>query len=173
MVRSSSVNAARSAIAVLAFFVTSLVQAASYSATFTQISTSATPGAAGWRGWSAMTWVGGSINRIVMWGGSAGNFLNDIVALDPATGAWTTIDPNNYCVGNTSFEPNGSDENSLVWDPVGGRLWLYNGGSGYRCASSSVVGRTAGAGTTSTGVLPNAPHCRLNAPVSASNTMTR
>jgi hypothetical protein len=29
------------------------------------------------------------------------------------------------------------------------------------------------AGTLSSGGLPNAPHMRLNAPVSASNTMTR
>ena len=99
-----------------------------------------------------MTWVG-SINRIVMWGGSGANFLNDIVALDPATGAWTTIDPNNYCVGNTRFEPNGSDENGLVWDPIGQRLWLYNGGSGYRCVAPQLVGRTAGAGTTSTSIV--------------------
>jgi len=152
LVHSPLVNAARSAAAVFAFLVAGFVQGTSYNATFTQISTSAAPGAPLWRGWSVMTWVG-SINRIVMWGGSGANFLNDIVALDPATGAWTTIDPNNYCVGNTTFEPNGSDENGLVWDPIGQRLWLYNGGSGYRCVAPQLVGRTAGAGTTSTSIV--------------------
>jgi PKD repeat protein len=136
----------------LALLVAGVAHGTSYNATFTRISTSGSPGAPLWRGWSAMTWVG-SMGRIVMWGGSGADFLNDIVALDPASGGWTTIDPSNYCVGNTSFEPNGSDENGLVWDPLGGRLWLYNGGSGYRCGSPQRVGRTAGAGTTSTSIV--------------------
>ena len=127
--------------------------AASYNATFTQVSTSNTPGAPPWRGWSVATWVG-SLGKVVMWGGSGGDFLNDIVAMDPATAAWITLDPQAYCPGNTSFaRPNASDENGLVWDPMQGRLWIYNGGSGYRCATTQNVGRTAGSGTTPTSIV--------------------
>ena len=149
---SSLVRVVRIGVVILAGVLCGLAQGAPYYATFTQISTSSLPGAPVWRGWSTMTWVGSPLNRIVMWGGSGGDYMNDIVALDPASGAWATIDPNNYCVGNTAFEPNGSDENGLVWDPSG-RLWLYNGGSGYRCGTPQLVGRTASAGTTATSIV--------------------
>jgi PKD repeat protein len=127
---------------------------ASYNATFTLISNSNLPGTPIWRGWTAMTWVG-SLNRIVMWGGSGAYFYNDIDALDPIGGAWTTLQSNVNCPGNASFyPPNGSDENGVVWDAMANRLWILNGGSGYRCASAQYgAAHTAGAGTTSTSVV--------------------
>ncbi len=127
--------------------------ATSYTATFTQISTSGTPGAAPFRAWSAMTWVD-SLEWIVLWGGSGAKFLNDIQALDPLTTEWVTLDPDVECPGNTSFaKPNGSDESGVVWDSISDLLWIYNGGSGYRCPSAQYVGHTAGAGTTSTSIV--------------------
>jgi PKD repeat protein len=140
-------------IILLCALAASAADVAAYNATFTQISTSNTPGAPPWRGWSVATWVG-SIGKVVMWGGSGADFLDDIVAIDPATAAWTTLAPDAYCPGNTAFAPpNGSDENGLVWDPVQGRLWIYNGGSGYRCATPQNVTRTAGTGTTTTSIV--------------------
>ena len=131
----------------------SVALAASYTATWTQLSTSNTPGAPAWRGWTAMTWVG-TENRIVMWGGSGAVFMNDVVGLDPVGGGWTTFEPSTNCPGNTQWAPpNGSDENGVVHDPLNDQLWLYNGGSGYRCATTAAVGRTAGAGTTSTSIV--------------------
>ena len=125
-----------------------------YTATFTEVSRTTTPGG------STLACLEcrdlGRIARqgLVMWGGSGGNFFNDIVALGPGTGAWITLDPNVNCPGNTSFAPpNGSDENGLAWDPIGGRLWIYNGGSGYRCATPQSVGRIAGPGTTPTAIV--------------------
>ncbi len=130
-----------------------LAAAASYSATWTQVSATSSPGAPGWRGWSAMTWVG-SENRIVLWGGSGAFFLNDIAGFDAVTNSWLTLDANLNCPGNTSFlRPNGSDENGVVYDPLSDLLWIYNGGSGYRCASTLAVGRIAGAGTTPTSIV--------------------
>ncbi len=127
--------------------------APTYTATWTQVSATSSPGAPVWRGWSAMTWVG-SENRIVLWGGSGGAFLNDIAALDAVTSTWITLDPNVNCPGNTSFlRPNGSDENGVVYDPISDLLWVYNGGSGYRCATTQAVGRIAGAGTTTTSIV--------------------
>jgi hypothetical protein len=127
--------------------------AAAYTASFTQLSTSNTPSAPEWRGWSAMTWIG-SLDWVVLWGGSGGNFLNDVQALDPTTAEWTTLSPNASCPGNTSFlRPNGSDESGVVWDSISDLLWIYNGGSGYRCGTPQNVGRTAGAGTTSTSIV--------------------
>ena len=127
--------------------------ALSYTATFSQISTSGSVDAPPWRGWTVMTWVG-SINRIVMWGGSGGVFYNDIQALDPVGAGWITLDPTVDCPGNTSFaRPNGSDENGAVWDSVSNRLWIYNGGSGYRCGTPENVQHTAGTGTTSTSIV--------------------
>ncbi len=124
--------------------------AATYTATFTPISTSNTPLR---RAWTAMTWFG-SLNRIVMWGGSGADFYNDIQALDPVNAGWITLDTQAYCPGNTSFlRPNASDENGVVWDSISNLLWIYNGGSGYRCASPQNVGHTAGAGTTSTSIV--------------------
>ena len=97
-----------------------------------------------------MTWVG-SLDWIVLWGGSGAFFMNDIQALDPTTAEWVTLSPQNYCAGNVSFFPNGSDENGVVWDSVSDRLWIYNGGSGYRCLQSA--GHTAASGTTSTAIV--------------------
>ena len=127
--------------------------AASYTATWTLVSTSNTPGAPLWRGWSAMTWVG-SQNRLVMWGGSGAVFMNDIVGLDPVSAGWATYAPSTNCPGNTAFTPpNGSDENGVAFDQINNLLWIYNGGSGYRCATTQAVGRTAGAGTTATAIV--------------------
>ena len=70
--------------------------ATTYTAAWTQVSSTASPGAPIWRGWSAMTWVN-SFNRIVMWGGSGAVFQNDVVALDPSTGAWTTLEGTTDC----------------------------------------------------------------------------
>src|SRR5687767_2034431 len=47
--------------------------AATYEATWTVVSSSASPGAPVYRGWTAMAWVD-SLSRIVMWGGSGGVF---------------------------------------------------------------------------------------------------
>ena len=106
-----------------------------------------------WRGWSAMTWDS-SQNRIVLWGGLGGSYLNDIQAFDPVTRFWTEVRPNQPCFGNTSLlVPNGSDENVVVYDPINNLLWISNGGSGYRCGTPQAIGRTAGAGTTSTTVV--------------------
>ena len=128
-------------------------RATNYTVTFTQIGTDATPGAPLARAWSAMTWVG-SLEWIVLWGGSAATFLNDVQALDPVTNAWEVIDPNFHCPGNTTFaRPNGSDENGVVWDSISDLLWIYNGGSGYRCPWPEFVGHTAGVGTTSTVIV--------------------
>ena len=100
-----------------------------------------------------MTWVG-SLSRIAMWGGSGSQFYDDIQALDPVSDGWITVNPQSNCPGNTSFAPpNGSDENGVVWDSISNQLWIYNGGSGYRCLSSPNVSHTAGAGTTSTAIV--------------------
>ena len=89
-----------------------------------------------------------------MWGGSGGTFYDDIQGLDPGSGGWITFEPSVECPGNTSFAPpNGSDENGVVWDSISNRLWIYNGGSGYRCASPQNVQHTAGTGTTSTSIV--------------------
>ena len=128
---------------------TGIASAAGYTASWTQVSNYSSPGAPEWRGWSAMTWVG-SENRIVLWGGSGGEYLNDIAGFDAVSGTWITLDPKVSCPGNTSFlRPNGSDESGVVYDPLSDLLWIYNGGSGYRCGTKQAVGRTAGAGTTS------------------------
>jgi hypothetical protein len=125
------------------------IGASSYSATFTPISPSNAPLG---RAWTAMTWVG-SLEWIVMWGGSSAEFLNDIQALDPVTASWETLDPNFPCPGNTTFaRPNGSDENGVVWDPISDLLWIFNGGSGYRCLLPQ-YGHTAGSGTTSMSIV--------------------
>src|SRR5689334_800552 len=97
--------------------------AVAYTVTFTQVSTSNTPGAPPWRGWTAMRWVG-SLNQIVMWGGSGAFFYDDVQALNPVSASWTTIDTQVDCPGNTSFlRPNGSDESGLVWDSISNSLW--------------------------------------------------
>ncbi len=106
-----------------------------------------------WRGWSSMTWAA-SQNKLVMWGGSGAIFMDDVVGLDPVTGAWTTYDTQVNCPGNSSFlRPNGSDENGVTYDAYNDLLWIYNGGSGYRCGTTQLVGRIAGAGTTSTAIV--------------------
>ena len=67
-----------------------------------------------------------------------GEFYNDIQALDPVGAGWITLDTQSDCPGNTSFlPPNGSDENDVVWDSISNLLWIYNGGSGYRCGESA------------------------------------
>jgi len=90
------------AVFLLADLLSGTAFATTYTATFTRVSTSAAPGAPVWRGWSAMTWVG-SLQWIVLWGGSSADFVNDIQALDAPTAEWTTLAPNAYCPGNTSF----------------------------------------------------------------------
>ena len=152
----ASIRCCSLALLLLGVVLSGTSSAATYNATFTRVSTSSTPGAPVWRGWSAMTWVG-SLEWIVMWGGSSADFVNDIQALDPLTADWTALQQNLYCPGNTSFaRPNGSDENGVVWDAISDLLWIYNGGSGYRCVQGP--GRTAGAGTTSTSIIdPSLP----------------
>jgi PKD repeat protein len=141
-------------VALFAFAVgLGVASAATYSATWTQVSSSNSPGAPLWRGWTAMTWVGAQ-NRIVMWGGSGAVFMNDVMGLDPVAASWTTLEPATNCPGNTMFAPpNGSDENGVAYDPINNALWIYNGGSGYRCATPAAVGRTAGAGTTALSIV--------------------
>ncbi|MFN0159735.1 MAG: PKD domain-containing protein, partial [Burkholderiales bacterium] len=80
--------------------------------------------------------------------------MNDIAGLDPVSRAWTTYDAQANCPGNTSFaRPNGSDESGVAYDAVNDRLWIYQGGRGYTCATPQAVGRIAGAGTTSTAII--------------------
>jgi PKD repeat protein len=130
-----------------------IAAAANYTATWTIVSTTTSPGAPVWRGWSAMTWAD-SQSRIVLWGGSGAVFLNDITGFNPVNTTWTTYEPNVACPGNTMFfPPNGSDESGVVFDPVNDLLWVFVGGSGYRCATTQAVGRTAGAGTTSAAIV--------------------
>ena len=124
--------------------------AAQVTATWQQVQASTPPS---WRGWSVMTWVD-SLNKIVLWGGSGGAYLNDVSSFDPLSLSWTNIEPNDSCVGNTSLViPNGTDESGVVFDPINNYLWISNGGSGYRCGTPQQVGRTAGAGTTSTSIV--------------------
>ncbi len=138
-----------------------------------------------------MTWVN-SDARIVLWGGSGAFFQNDIAAFNPVTSTWATYESASNCPGNTAFAPpNGSDENGVVFDPIADRLWIYNGGSGYRCATTQAVGRTAGAGTTTTSIVdptlgstvndfykdwtiraPNGAKARVNAYVASTKTLT-
>lgn len=120
--------------------------AVEYATSWRKLTTSNAPG---FREWSAMTWAP-TMNRAIMWGGAGGGaYLNDLTALDTQTGAWTTLDPNDSCIGNRSFErANGSDESGLVYDSINNGLWLWNGGRGYTCESQPGFVKTAGAGTT-------------------------
>ena len=123
---------------------------AAYVGTWQQLATSSEPT---WRGWSVMTWVSNQ-NRIVLWGGSGGSYVNDIHALDPTAQSWSVIQPDTPCVGNTSLDaPNGTDESGVVFDPINNSLWVASGGSGYRCGTPNLVGRTAAAGTGGANVV--------------------
>ena len=126
------------------------VAAQTLDVTWRLVTTATAPNAPVWRGWSSLSWVN-SRNQLVMWGGSGAVFQNDVVGLDPIAGTWTTYSPQVVCPGNSSFlVPNGSDESGVAYDSLNDLLWLYNGGSGYRCGTPQAVGRVAGAGTGGT-----------------------
>ena len=119
---------------------------AAYSATWESLSTT---GSLPRRSWNSMTWVADR-DRIVLWGGWGSTFMNDMYEFDPGARDWQQVEPYTNCPGNSGFDvPNGSDESGVAYDPINHLLWIYNAGSGYRCAQS----RTAGAGTSSNRVV--------------------
>ncbi len=137
-------------VSLLMVFVAPTSHAADFTASWRAIGTASPPG---FRAWTGMTWAA-PMGRIVLWGGWGATFQNDLHTFDPLTLSWQQVQPHSICPGNDSFAtPNGSDENGVAYDPINNSLWIYNGGSGYRCFMTTSYLRTAGAGTTGRAIV--------------------
>src|SRR4029077_10703577 len=94
--------------------------------------------------------------------------VNTCTRLPPRSATYTrpSLETFTPCTGGTNCD----GPVSLGSNPVA-RVRLASSSAAEALAAAPV--KAGGRGGSSMGTLPNAPHMRLNAPVSASNTMTR
>lgn len=73
------------------------------------------------------------LRKVVLFGGSGGDYRNDLWHYDTAADTWGRIEPFVSCAGITGFvPPTGRDEHVVEYDDYNNLYWSF-GGSGYGC----------------------------------------
>lgn len=105
----------------------------------------------GGRGWVDLIYDP-ALHKTVLFGGSGGNYFNDIFQYNAATDAWTGIELFIDCNGISGFvPPTGRDEHVVEYDAYNNLYWVF-GGSGYGCKGSA---HSAQSGTDSVTIYDN------------------
>ncbi|CAL1145137.1 unnamed protein product [Cladocopium goreaui] len=63
-------------------------------------------------------------NRMYVFGGYTGSYLNALMAYDPQANAWETISP------SSGTAPSARTYHTGVWDATNGRMWIFGGSDG-------------------------------------------
>jgi hypothetical protein len=119
--------------------------APSWTATWTQkAAQNGGPGSPGQRGWFRMDYD--TLNgKAIFFGGSAGNYDNDMWSYDSSLDHWTLLSPWVGCDNITGFTPPTiRDEVVTAYDQVNQLYWIF-GGTGYGCSGAT---RTTQTGTS-------------------------
>jgi hypothetical protein len=122
--------------------------AASFSGVWTARPLAYTPaGGPGARGWVDLIYDP-VIGQPVLFGGSGGDYMNDVLDMDLAGSRWVEVEP--YEPNVTPYGPPcPRDEHAVEYDSLN-RLYWSVGGSGFACGSQTSI---VGAGSSSTTIV--------------------
>jgi hypothetical protein len=102
----------------------------------------------GGRGWVDLIYDP-AIHKVVLFGGSGGDYYNDLWQYDSPADSWTRVEPFVNCSGITGFvPPTKRDEHVVEYDDYNRLYWTF-GGSGFGCKGSA---RAAQSGTDSANI---------------------